>query len=252
MPRGRCRVPVRRRSALRAPYAPPGMMIDVGGQHLHLVCAGTGRPTVLFESGIAASSLSWARVLRDVATFTRACAYDRAGLGWSEPANATNGRADADRVARRPGQCGDGGPAVLVGHSFGAFFVVRLRSGEHPDDVAGLVLLDPPSEWHPNDPTTGASAARWHSAVARRRAPGASRRRAGLSRPVGWRGTGHSAQVRSRLRANRRAYPGAIGRRGAEAPTRSASRRAGALVSAEMLSGNGGSSGSARRDDSRG
>src|SRR5207244_7019991 len=69
-------------------YAPPGMMLDVGGQHLHVVCAGNGRPTVLFESGIAASSLSWTRVLRDVAAFTHACAYDRAGLGWSEPSRA--------------------------------------------------------------------------------------------------------------------------------------------------------------------
>ena len=73
-----------RRSARR--YAPPGMMINVDGQQLHVVCAGNGRPTVLFESGIAASSLSWTRVLRDVAAFTRACAYDRAGLGWSVPA----------------------------------------------------------------------------------------------------------------------------------------------------------------------
>ena len=62
-----------RQSARR--YAPPGMMVDVEGQHLHLVCGGNGQPTVLFESGIAASSLSWARVLRDVARFTRACAY---------------------------------------------------------------------------------------------------------------------------------------------------------------------------------
>src|SRR2546425_8811707 len=66
-------------------YVPPGTMIDVNGQRLHVVCAGSGRPTVLFESGIAASSLSWTRVLRDVATFTRVCAYDRAGLGWSDP-----------------------------------------------------------------------------------------------------------------------------------------------------------------------
>jgi hypothetical protein len=68
-----------RRSERR--YAAPGTMIDVDGQRLHVMCAGSGRPAVLFESGIAASSLSWARVLRDVAAFTRVCAYDRAGLG---------------------------------------------------------------------------------------------------------------------------------------------------------------------------
>src|SRR6266705_3363867 len=69
-------------------YVPPGVMLDVGGRRLHVVCLGNGRPTVLFESGIAASSLSWTRVLRDVATFTRACAYDRAGLGWSDSSRA--------------------------------------------------------------------------------------------------------------------------------------------------------------------
>src|SRR4051794_26411924 len=76
-------------------YAAPGMLIDVDGQQLHVVCAGTGQPAVLFESGIAASSLSWARVLPDVATLTRACPYDRAGLGWSPPLRAPR---TADRL----------------------------------------------------------------------------------------------------------------------------------------------------------
>src|SRR6266496_1735852 len=67
-------------------WPPPGTMINTdNGQHLHVVCAGVGHPTVVFESGIAASSLSWTRVLPDVAAFTHSCAYDRAGLGWSEP-----------------------------------------------------------------------------------------------------------------------------------------------------------------------
>src|SRR5919198_4663432 len=78
-------------------YAPPGMMVDVEGQRLHVICAGNGRPAVLFESGIAASSLSWARVLGEVGTFTRACAYDRAGLGWSAPSRAPH---TVDRMLR--------------------------------------------------------------------------------------------------------------------------------------------------------
>src|SRR5262249_40379774 len=65
-------------------YPSPGVMVDVDGQRLHVLCAGAGEPGVVFESGIAASSLSWTRVFREVAAFTRACAYDRAGLGWSE------------------------------------------------------------------------------------------------------------------------------------------------------------------------
>jgi pimeloyl-ACP methyl ester carboxylesterase len=135
-----------RRSALR--YAPPGMMVDVDGQRLHLVCAGNGRPAVFFESGIAASSLSWARVQPGVAAFTRACAYDRAGLGWSAPARTR--RTVARMIAELRGVVANvttAGPAVFVGHSFGAFLVC-VYACENPHDVAGLVLLDPPSEWH--------------------------------------------------------------------------------------------------------
>jgi pimeloyl-ACP methyl ester carboxylesterase len=124
------------------------VMIDVGGQRLHRVCAGHGQPIVLFESGIAASSLSWARVLRDVAAFTRACAYDRAGLSWSDPSRAP--RTVRRMVTELRGVLADAatdGPAVLVGHSFGAFLVCAYASW-YPSGTAGLVLLDPPSEWH--------------------------------------------------------------------------------------------------------
>lgn len=129
-------------------YAPPGMMVDVGGYRLHVVCAGNGSPAVVFESGIAASSLSWTRVLPDVATFTRACAYDRAGLAWSDASR------DPRTLERMLGElrevlanAASAGPYVLVGHSFGAFLVCAYAS-QHPDEIAGLVLLDPPSEWH--------------------------------------------------------------------------------------------------------
>jgi pimeloyl-ACP methyl ester carboxylesterase len=128
-------------------YAAPGTMVDIGGHRLHLVCAGGGSPTVVFESGIAASSLSWTRVLPGVAQFTRACAYDRAGLGWSEAPRRPR------TLARMLGDlhglllnAAIPGPYVLVGHSFGAFLACAFAS-RHPDEIAGLVLLDPPSEW---------------------------------------------------------------------------------------------------------
>jgi pimeloyl-ACP methyl ester carboxylesterase len=134
-----------RRSA-RA-YPPPGVLIDIDGQRLHLVCSGAGRPAVLFESGIAASSLSWTHVQPGVAAFARTCAYDRAGLGWSGPSRT-------DRSAGRMLDDLRGvlahahlpTPVVLVGHSFGAFLIL-LYASQYPDEVAGLVLLDPPTEW---------------------------------------------------------------------------------------------------------
>ena len=136
----------------RRKFAPPGQLIDVGGHRLHATCRGTGSPIVLFESGIAASSLSWSLVAPAVATFTRACAYDRAGLGWSEaPSSDQTSRPwSFDRIVNDLCALADHvGPRqqfVLVGHSFGSF-VVRAFAMRRPEQVAGLVLVDPPTEW---------------------------------------------------------------------------------------------------------
>lgn len=133
-------------------YPAPGEITEVDGQPLHVLCTGTGYPPVLFESGIAASSLSWARVRPEVAAFTRACAYDRAGLGWSGRSRAPR---TVDRILRELQgvlrRALGTGPAVLVGHSFGAFLTCAYAA-QHPAEVAGLVLLDPPSEWHEPTP----------------------------------------------------------------------------------------------------
>ena len=127
--------------------APPGTMVDVGGRRLHLTSVGSGTPTVVFESGIAASSLSWSRVLPEVAKFTRACAYDRAGLAWSDlPQHPRTTARMVDDLRRLLERAAIAAPHVLVGHSFGAFLVCAYAS-QHPDTVAGLVLLDPPTEW---------------------------------------------------------------------------------------------------------
>ncbi len=130
----------------------PGTMVPVGGHRLHVVCAGAGSPVVLFESGIAASSLSWVRVIDEVAAFTRACAYDRTGLGWSDlsrgPRTAARMISELHRVLVH---AAPDGPPVLVGHSFGAFLICAFAS-RYPNAVAGLVLIDPPSDWHKIEP----------------------------------------------------------------------------------------------------
>ena len=127
--------------------APIGTLIDVGGHRLHVQCAGSGSPLVLFEAGIAASSLSWALVQPAVARFTRACAYDRAGLAWSDPPSSPRTFTQiVDELARVLAQVGGRERYVLVGHSFGSF-VVRGYAARYPDRVIGLVLVDPPTEW---------------------------------------------------------------------------------------------------------
>src|SRR3989442_9893969 len=67
-----------------AKFPPPGQIIDVGGHGLHIWCMGDGSPAILFDSPLGASCLSLALVQPSVASFARACSYDRAGFGWSD------------------------------------------------------------------------------------------------------------------------------------------------------------------------
>jgi len=133
-------------------YPPPGQLVDVGGYRLHLYCTGAnlnGRPTVILEQSAGGFALNWLLVQPQVAKLTRVCAYDRAGLGWSEPGTQPrNGQAIARELHTLLHRAGIGGPYVLAGHSYGGLFV-RAYAVQYPDEVAGLVLLDAahPDEW---------------------------------------------------------------------------------------------------------
>jgi len=142
------------RDAVRIP--PPGRLVDVGdGRRLHLADTGSGLPVVVLDAGIAASSLSWSRVQPLTELFARTVSYDRAGLAWSDagPARTSAVQLAADLRALLV-SASVPKPYVLVGHSFGSF-VVRAFAQAHPDDVAGIVLVDPifPSEWLEMSPT---------------------------------------------------------------------------------------------------
>jgi pimeloyl-ACP methyl ester carboxylesterase len=65
-------------------YARPGRLVSAGAHRLNLYCMGSGSPTVVFDSGWEDWAPAWSVVQPRVATFTRACAYDRAGAGFSE------------------------------------------------------------------------------------------------------------------------------------------------------------------------
>lgn len=127
----------------RVVVPPPGRLVALGGRRLHVHALGDGLPAVVFESGLAASSLNWRGVQEEVSRFTTAYTYDRAGYGWSDPARgpATAEAACADLHALLRALPVEA-PTVLVGHSFGSY-VLQLFACRHPGAVAGMVLVDP-------------------------------------------------------------------------------------------------------------
>lgn len=123
-------------------YPPPGQLVDVGGHHLHLHCVGQGSPTVVLDAGLGAFSLDWGAVQPEIAATTRVCAYDRAGLGWSEPGpRPRSPQQFADELHTLLTNAGIQGPYVLVTHSISGK-TARLFASQHPNQVAGMVLVD--------------------------------------------------------------------------------------------------------------
>jgi pimeloyl-ACP methyl ester carboxylesterase len=123
-------------------YARPGNMAAAPGTRLSLYCTGSGSPAVVFDSGFEDWAPAWAVVQPRVAQWTRACSYDRAGSGFSDPGPMprTSVRiADELRAALR--NAGVRGPYILVGSAYGGYNV-RTFAFRHPRDVAGLVLVD--------------------------------------------------------------------------------------------------------------
>ncbi len=123
---------------------PPGRLVDVGGHRLHIWCTGSvepGTPTVLFDSGLGGGAFSWAHVAPEVAKFTQTCTYDRAGMGYSDPGPTprTSGQI-AKELAALIQNSGIARLVILGGLSFGGFNT-RIVASEHPDLVAGLVLV---------------------------------------------------------------------------------------------------------------
>lgn len=135
-------------SAMAAPvpdsfYMHPGTLVAVdGSRRLNLACIGHGSPTVLFDSGQGDSTLVWRLVQGEVGKLTRACAYDRAGIGFSDPrsgasdARATVADVHALLIAAKLK------PVLYVGHSIAGLYGVLLQA-THPRDLAGAVLVEP-------------------------------------------------------------------------------------------------------------
>ena len=126
----------------RRAFPAPGVLVAVGGHQLHIVCTGQGSPTVILETGLGASSSAWSLVHPAVAKSTRTCAYDRAGLGWSqagpEPRDAQQISTELHRLLE---SAAIAGPYVLVGHSNGGLYT-RMYASMYPTEVVGMILIE--------------------------------------------------------------------------------------------------------------
>jgi pimeloyl-ACP methyl ester carboxylesterase len=131
--------------------APPlGELYDVGGgRRLMLHHAGMGTPAVVIEAGAGAFGLDYLSIFELCAKRTTCVLYDRAGSGWSDPGpgeysvrEVVNDLHNALRKA-----CIEG-PYLLVGHSLGGM-LVRAFTQHFPEEVVGLVLIDPATESFP-------------------------------------------------------------------------------------------------------
>src|ERR1700742_1259150 len=109
---------------------------------LYVRCTGTGSPTVVMEGGDGDTSDAYAFAEPAVSKVTRACVYDRANLGRSDPAPAPRGLADlAGDLERLLLAAEVPGPYVLVGTSGGGYITAGYAYA-NPEQVSGMVFVD--------------------------------------------------------------------------------------------------------------
>jgi pimeloyl-ACP methyl ester carboxylesterase len=135
----------------RRRFPPPGLLVNVDGQQMHLQVRGPDidGPTVVLDAGMGSFSPNWHWVQVELAPTVKSVAYDRAGLGWSRPSRRQR---DAQTIAMELRdalrEAGIEPPYVLAGHSFGGL-PVRAFADLYPELTAGLVLVDAshPDQW---------------------------------------------------------------------------------------------------------
>jgi pimeloyl-ACP methyl ester carboxylesterase len=129
-----------RRDRKRFPQV--GRSVDIGGRSLNIYCSGEGGPAVILDTGGSAPGYGNLLAQRQIAQFTQACWFDRAGLGWSDPSPVEQtSAAVADDLHALLHAAGVPPPYVLVGSSFSGFNV-RAFAGKYSSEVAGVVLVD--------------------------------------------------------------------------------------------------------------
>jgi pimeloyl-ACP methyl ester carboxylesterase len=137
----------RARETAAAGFPAPGRLVQVNGRAMHIHCMGQGSPTIVLDAGQGGWSSDWADIMPSLGGDHRVCAYDRAGYGWSEPAAGERSPLDAaaDLQALLDAAAIEA-PYVLVSFSH-AGLAGRIFAAQHVEQMAGLVLVDPATEF---------------------------------------------------------------------------------------------------------
>jgi pimeloyl-ACP methyl ester carboxylesterase len=132
-------------------YPAPGKMVDVGEFKLHLHKQGEGKPTIILEPGHRSSSTIWGDIPKELMDSATVVSYDRGGYGWSDKATTERtGENIVNELYTALKKENIEGPYILVGHSIGGMYT-RLFAKKHPDEVAGMILLDARHEDYSKD-----------------------------------------------------------------------------------------------------
>ena len=137
----------RSETAVSTQFPAPGQIVEVNGRDMHIQCTGTGSPTIILDAGQGGWSSDWAKIVPELSEENRVCAYDRAGYGWSD--GAEDGRSPQDAAGDLAALLTSAQiepPYLLVGFSH-AGLAGRIFAAQHADQMAGMVLIDPATEF---------------------------------------------------------------------------------------------------------
>jgi pimeloyl-ACP methyl ester carboxylesterase len=124
-------------------YARPQQLVRVNRRRrLNLLVTGEGGPTVVLAAGFLGGTLDWGYVQHRLSRSRRVVSFDTAGLGFSDPGPPPRTSSAIVRDLRAAlANAGIGPPYILAGHSAGGLRM-HLFAALHPEEVAGLVLVD--------------------------------------------------------------------------------------------------------------
>jgi hypothetical protein len=122
--------------------ADSGRIVVVNDRRVHVVVAGQGQPTVVFEAGFVNDLRSWAKVQAEIAKSCTTVSYDRAGLGLSEESSSPrSGEQIATDLHALLQKLGVAPPYILAGHSAGGLYI-RSFAHRYPNEIGGMIFVD--------------------------------------------------------------------------------------------------------------